>query len=215
MNGVVGVLDYGCGNLHSVLRACAKFSNNIEIVEKYRQKTSFTHIVLPGVGSYSHAVNEICSRGLDQLIHEKANDGVPLLGICVGMQVLTTDGHENGFSSGLDLICGSTEMLSLTKSDKSSRIPNMGWNAVIPEMNGNVNQLFKGLENGFDAYFAHSFEVKPNDNADISALSKFDGRNLVSAVNREHVYGVQFHPEKSGESGLRVLKNFLSVNVLS
>lgn len=215
MNGVVGVLDYGCGNLHSVVRACAEFSSKIEIVEKYRQKTSFTHIVLPGVGSYSHAVNEIRSRGLDRLIHEKTNDGVPLLGICVGMQVLMTEGHENCFSNGLDLIGGSTEMLSLTKSDKSSRIPNMGWSAVIPRVNGNDDQLFKGLEGGFDAYFAHSFEVKPKDRTDISASSKFDGRDFVSAVKRGQVYGVQFHPEKSGEFGLRVLKNFLSINTNS
>lgn len=215
MNTVVGIFDYGCGNLHSVVRACAKFSDNIKIVEKLQQNLDLTHIVLPGVGSYSNAIHEIRTRGLDQLIHEKLNDGVPLLGICVGMQVLTTEGHENNFSSGLDLIGGSTEMLNLTKSDKSSRIPNMGWNAVAPEMNGNENQLFKGLENGFDAYFAHSFEVKPNDTTDISALSKFDGRNLVAAVSREHIYGVQFHPEKSGESGLRVLKNFLSMNVLT
>ena len=211
MNTVVGIFDYGCGNLHSVARACAEFSDNIKIVEKYQPNSKFTHIVLPGVGSYSNAIQEIRTRGLDQLIHEKLNDGVPLLGICVGMQVLTTEGHENSFSSGLELIGGSTEMLSLTKSDKSSRIPNMGWNAVIPEMNGSENQLFKGLENGFDAYFAHSFEVKPTDTTDISALSKFDSRNLVSAVKREHVYGVQFHPEKSGESGLRVLKNFISI----
>ncbi len=91
----------------------------------------------------------------------------------------------------------------------------MGWNAVIPEMNENQNQLFKGLENGFDAYFAHSFEVIPSDSVNISALSNFDGRDLVSAVNREHVYGVQFHPEKSGESGLRILENFLSLDVLT
>ena len=211
MNTVVGIFDYGCGNLHSVARACAKFSDNIKIVEKFQPNSDFTHIVLPGVGSYSNATHEIRTRGLDQLIHEKLNDGVPLLGICVGMQVLTTEGHENSLSSGLDLISGSTEMLSLTKSDKSSRIPNMGWNAVIPELNGTTNQLFLGLENGFDAYFAHSFEVKPNDATDISALSKFDDRNLVSAVKKEHVYGVQFHPEKSGESGLQVLKNFISI----
>ena len=211
MNTVVGIFDYGCGNLHSVARACAKFSDNIKIVEKFQPNSDLTHIVLPGVGSYSNATREIRTRGLDQLIHEKLNDGVPLLGICVGMQVLTTEGHENSLSSGLDLIGGSTEMLSLTKSDKSSRIPNMGWNAVTPEVNSNENQLFLGLENGFDAYFAHSFEVKPNDATDISALSKFDDRNLVSAVKREHVYGVQFHPEKSGESGLRVLKNFISI----
>lgn len=215
MNTVVGIFDYGCGNLHSVARACAKFSDNIEIVERFQQNSGLTHIVLPGVGSYSNAINEIRTRGLDQLIHEKLNAGVPLLGICVGMQVLTTDGHENSFSSGLDLIGGSTEMLRLTKSDKSSRIPNMGWSAVAPEMNGNENQLFKGLENGFDAYFAHSFEVNPNDHSDVSAFTEFDGRKLVSAVRREHVYGVQFHPEKSGESGLRVLKNFLSMNVLT
>jgi glutamine amidotransferase len=212
LNTVVGVFDYGCGNLHSVARACAKFSDNIKIVERFQQNSDFTHIVLPGVGSYSNAIHEIRTRGLDQLIHEKINDGVPLLGICVGMQVLTTEGHENSFSCGLDLIGGSTEMLTLTKSDKSSRIPNIGWNAVIPEMNGTTNQLFLGLENGFDAYFAHSFEVKPDDATDIGALSKFDDRNLVSAVKKEHVYGVQFHPEKSGESGLRVLKNFLSIN---
>jgi len=211
LKSVVGVLDYGCGNLHSVLRACARFSDNIEIVEEFQNNLDLTHVVLPGVGSYSNAINEIRTRGLDQLIHEKLNYGVSLLGICVGMQVLTTEGHENGFSSGLDLIGGSTEMLSLTKSDKSSRIPNMGWNAVTPEINGDNNQLFKGLENGFDAYFAHSFEVKPNDRTDISALSKFDGRDLVSAVKRGQVYGVQFHPEKSGESGLRVLENFLSI----
>ena len=213
MKSVVGVLDYGCGNLHSVLRACARFSDNIEIVEEFQNNLDLTHVVLPGVGSYSNAINEIRARGLDQLIHEKLNYGVPLLGICVGMQVLTTEGRENGFSSGLDLIGGSTEMLSLTKSDKSSRIPNMGWNAVTPEINGEDNQLFKGLENGFDAYFAHSFEVKLNDRKDISAFSEFDGRNLVSAVKRDHVYGVQFHPEKSGESGLQVLKNFLSIKV--
>lgn len=215
MNSVVGVLDYGCGNLHSVLRACARFSDNIEIVEEFQNNLDFTHVVLPGVGSYSNAINEIRTRGLDQLIHEKLNYGVSLLGICVGMQVLTTEGHENGFSSGLDLIGGSTEMLSLTKSDKSSRIPNMGWNAVTPEIIGEDNQLFKGLENGFDAYFAHSFEVKPNDTTDISAFSKFDGRDLVSAVKRGQVYGVQFHPEKSGESGLRVLKNFLGITTNS
>jgi glutamine amidotransferase len=160
-------------------------------------------------------MKEIRTRGLDQLIHEKLNDGVPLLGICVGMQVLTTEGHENGFSSGLDLIGGSTEMLSLTKSDKSSRIPNMGWNTVMPEINGIGNQLFAGLESGFDAYFAHSFEVKPNDATDISAFSEFDGRKLVSALNKSRVYGVQFHPEKSGESGLQVLKNFLTINTNS
>jgi glutamine amidotransferase len=215
LKSVVGVLDYGCGNLHSVARACAKFSDKIEIVEKIRQNSDFTHIVLPGVGSYSNAISEIRTRGLDQLIHEKLNDGVPLLGICVGMQVLTTEGHENGFSSGLDLIGGSTEMLSLTKSDKSSRIPNMGWNTVMPEINGIGNQLFVGLESGFYAYFAHSFEVKPNDATDISASSEFDGRKLVSALNKSRVYGVQFHPEKSGESGLRVLKNFLSMDVLT
>lgn len=215
MKSVVGVLDYGCGNLHSVARACAKFSDRIEIVEKFQQNSDFTHIVLPGVGSYSNAINEIRTRGLDQLIHEKLNDGVPLLGICVGMQVLTTEGRENGFSSGLDLIGGSTEILSLTKSDKSSRIPNMGWNAVIPEINEIDDQLFVGLENGFDAYFAHSFEVKPNDRMDISASSKFDGRDLVSAVKRGQVHGVQFHPEKSGESGLRVLKNFLGITTNS
>ena len=211
MKSIVGVLDYGCGNLHSVLRACARFSDNIEIVEEFQQNSGFTHIVLPGVGSYSNAMKEIRTRGLDQLIHEKLNDGVPLLGICVGMQVLTTEGHENGFSSGLDLIGGSTEMLSLTKSGKSSRIPNMGWNTVMPEINGIGNQLFAGLESGFDAYFAHSFEVKPNDATDISASSEFDGRTLVSALNKSRVYGVQFHPEKSGESGLQVLKNFLSI----
>lgn len=211
MNSVVGVLDYGSGNLHSVARACAKFSDKIEIVEKFQQKSDFTHIVLPGVGSYSNAVNEIRARGLDQLIHEKLNDGVPLLGICVGMQVLTTEGHENCFSSGLDLIGGNTEMLSLTKSDKSSRIPNMGWNTVMPETHGKGTQLFIGLENGFDAYFAHSFEVKPNVVTEISAFTEFDGRKLVAAVSKERVYGVQFHPEKSGDSGLQVLKNFLSV----
>ena len=215
MKSVVGVLDYGCGNLHSVLRACARFSDNIEIVEEFQNNLDLTHVVLPGVGSYSNAINEIRTRGLDQLIHEKLNYGVPLLGICVGMQVLTTEGHENGFSSGLDLIGGSTEMLSLTKSDKSSRIPNMGWNSVKPEISGEDNQLFNGLENGFDAYFAHSFEVKPNDRTDISASSKFDGRDLVSAVKRGQVYGVQFHPEKSGESGLRVLKNFLGITTNS
>jgi glutamine amidotransferase len=211
LNSFVGVLDYGSGNLHSVARACAKFSDKIEIVEKFEQNSDFTHIVLPGVGSYSNAINEIRNRGLDQLIHEKLNNGVPLLGICVGMQVLTTDGHENGFSSGLDLIGGSTEMLSLTKSDKSSRIPNMGWNAVMPEIKGNENQMFRGLENGFDAYFAHSYEVIPEHPEDIFAVSDFSGRNLVAAVNKGSVYGVQFHPEKSGEAGLQFISNFLGI----
>ena len=155
-------------------------------------------------------MDQILQRNLQKVIYDQCGKGVLLLGICVGMQVMTTWGHENGKHKGLDLISGQTDKISVKSATSTNRIPNIGWSAVTKTKEED-NKLFSGLENGLDAYFAHSYEVLPDELESVFAVTQFDNRPLVAAINTENIYGVQFHPEKSGEDGLLFLKNFFEI----
>ena len=204
------VLDYGCGNLFSVLRSLARTADQIEVIDTYRPKLHSTHLVLPGVGTYGEATNQVRSRGLDQVILEHQSRSLPILGICVGMQIMTSVGYENGIHSGLNLIEGSTVSLLGSEINESVRIPNMGWMPVEIVDESPPCLLFRNLGTVFDAYFAHSFEVKLNDEKRMTTMSNFGRRQFVSSFAKDNVFGVQFHPEKSGKSGLAIIDNFLN-----
>ena len=205
----VTVLDYGCGNLFSVLNAFTRTADVVEVADTYKSEKKRTHLVLPGVGTYGEAVEQVRLRGLDQMIMEHQNLGLPILGICVGMQILTTVGYEIGVHQGLNLVGGETVSLLAENFGPNLKIPNMGWNQVdIIEANSEVT-LFKNLDRKFDAYFAHSFEVKLGDTKNITSVSHFGERRTVSSFTQENISGVQFHPEKSGKIGLTIINNFI------
>ena len=206
----VTVLDYGGGNLFSVLNAFTRTADVVEVADTYKAEKKRTHLVLPGVGTYGEAVEQVRLRGLDQMIMEHQDLGLPILGICVGMQILTTVGSEIGKHQGLNLVEGETVSLQNENFDSNLKIPNMGWNQVDLIETDSSLSLFNNLDLTFDAYFAHSFEVKLKNAKNITAISHFGQRSTVSSFTQDNIFGVQFHPEKSGKTGLIIVDNFLN-----
>ncbi len=205
------LIDYGSGNIASAAKAlsrAAQETNGHEIVvtadpEVVRKSE---RIILPGVGAFAD-----CMRGLgavpgmiEALTQSVIQDGKPILGICVGMQLMATAGREFGNHKGLGWIGG--EVLPLLPSDPILKIPHMGWNEIEPVQN---HPLFAGLEPNANAYFVHGFEMKPQNVAHLLATTSYGGA-VTAAIGRDNIVGTQFHPEKSQGVGLKILGNFLS-----
>ena len=207
----IRIVDYGIGNLHSVHRALSAWSDDVELVHDPAGIKTASHLVLPGVGAFGTAINEIRSRELEEPLHEFAASGKPMIGLCVGMQVLATSGLEGGRFVGLDLIPGDVVHLDIDGSSADARVPNMGWREVCP-VSGPGGALFKESSPDDLYYFAHSYEFVPHAARDVVATTNFDGRTVTAAVKRENVWGLQFHPEKSAISGLRLLKSFVELD---
>jgi glutamine amidotransferase len=196
---MIAIIDYGMGNLRSVLKAFeavgakARVTNIVEDILKAKS------VVLPGVGAMGPAMQKLQELALTGPIRKVITDGKPFLGICLGMQLLFERSTEGGFSDGLKILEGSVERFTELK------VPHMGWNQIKVQPAG--NQMFQGLSSGENVYFCHSYFVKPK-NASIAAGITSYGIDFVSAVVRDNVWGVQFHPEKSQKIGLQILKNF-------
>lgn len=200
----IALIDYGAGNLHSVHNALRAVGADVIVTDDPAAVRAANRIVLPGVGSF-----KACAEGLralpgmvnaleDQVIANR----VPFLGICVGMQLLATRGLEHGEVAGLGWIAG--EVRAIAPRDPSIKTPHMGWNDVAPKGRGDSHDVVQQGE----AYFLHSYHFIVDDPANISAMTKH-GEGLVAAVARDNIIGVQFHPEKSQQFGLALLKNFL------
>lgn len=197
-------MNYGLGNIQSVLNAVAYSTDeSCTAIESAGAISGASKIILPGVGAFGEAMAQIRSRGVLQEIRAAAKDGVPILGICLGMQLLATRSHEFGLTEGLDLIPG--EIRPFEETTAVVRIPHMGWNAVRQTRS---SSLFHGVRDGADFYFAHSFYFDPADRDAGICVTDY-GFPFVSAVSRGNVHGVQFHPEKSQQEGLRLIRNFL------
>jgi glutamine amidotransferase len=199
----VAIIDYGMGNLGSVRRAFEECGAEARVVAEPRELGSPTHLVLPGVGAYRDGMAQIRERGWDRAIADSAGNGVPLLGICLGMQLLSGSGTEGGDSAGLGLIPG--EVIKLIKREPGERVPHVGWNEVWP-LPG--DPLFEGIPDGSDFYFVHSYHFKAADGSRVLASTPYCG-GFASAVRTANTFGVQFHPEKSSLSGFRLIRNFL------
>lgn len=197
---MIAVIDYGVGNLFSLTHSLKKIgadsvvTNDKEIIKKADK------LILPGVGAFGDAAEKLKKDGLDKLIIEQCNDGKPLLGICLGMQLLFDKSFEYGEHKGLGLISG--EVLPLKDYVKELKIPHMGWNSLKFY---DDNPLFNGTAEGQYVYFVHSFFAKCNEG--LSATCDY-GIEVTAAVRKNNVFGMQFHPEKSGEVGLNILKQF-------
>lgn len=202
----IAIIDYGMCNLDSVARAVEECGCRPLVTDQARDLEISTHIILPGVGAFPDAMNQIQRRSLDTTLKEQVLDNhIPFLGICLGMQLMATKGYEGGETEGLGLIEGDVKRIESDSPD--TRIPHVGWNEVHYIRD---SPLFHGIPSGKDFYFVHSYHFIPHHEGVIVALTPYCGE-FVSAISRGNIFGVQFHPEKSQRLGLKVLENFLSL----
>lgn len=202
----VAIIDYGMGNLLSVQRAFEKCRVDAEIVDEPQLLKEADRIVLPGVGAFSDAMKFLKTKGwIEALDIAVKVQKKPLLGICLGMQLLASYGHEGEECKGLGYIGG--DVVELKPKSIKEKIPHVGWNEVIIN---NDNGLFEGIESLTNYYFVHSYHFVPEDIRDIVTVTPYCGK-FVSAVAHENVMGVQFHPEKSQKAGFSLIKNFMGM----
>lgn len=200
--GYTAVVDYGVGNLKSVTNAMRYLGMNTRITGDARELERADAILLPGVGAFPDAADRLRSSGLDRLLLAQAPKK-PILGICLGMQLLFDCGEEVRDCDGLGLVSGCVQKI---KTDL--KLPHIGWNSLhFPT----PSPLFAGLDEGSYVYFVHTFCGMANHSSQVVATTEY-GPSVVAAVQNGNVYGCQFHPEKSGEAGLQILRNFGGLN---
>jgi len=205
MKKKVTIIDIECGNILSIKRAFEKWDAEVDITTKKEKILSASRLVLPGVGAFRNAIDKLKSRHFFELIPTIKLREIPLLGICLGMQLLATEGYENNkHTKGLDLIQGKVIKLD----SKGFKLPHIGWN--------NAEFLFetplnKNIQNKSDFYFVHSWVFECNKKENIVSTTNY-GSRFTSTIGQNYIYGTQFHPEKSLEMGLKLLQNFLNIN---
>ena len=195
----VAIIDYGVGNLRSVEKAFAATGCDAIISDDESVLRAVQKLVLPGVGAFGACMKALKGRGFDRLVCERARAGTPLLGVCVGMQVLFDESDEFGSTPGLGLLRG-----SVRRFGNDLVVPQVGWNRIHQKQR---HVLFEGIEDRAFCYFVHSYYCEPADNEVIAGETDYGGR-YVSVVAQGNICGVQFHPEKSQDVGLRMLRNF-------
>lgn len=199
----VAVVNYGMGNLGSVRRALEDLEATVVIAQDPGALVGVDRIVLPGVGAFGAGMARLRAGGWIEALHRQVEQGTPLLGICLGMQMLATGGEEDGTHEGLGFVAGRVRRLDALGC--TLRIPHVGWNEVDFVEGA---PLFRQIPPGTDFYFVHSYAFEPDEPKSVRATTTY-GARLTAAVQQEHVFGTQFHPEKSSRAGRRLLKNFL------
>lgn len=199
---MICIIDYGVGNLFSLKSSFSFLNEDVIITSKKEEIAKASKIILPGVGAFGDAAKKLKELELDKVIVEEVNKGKPLLGICLGMQLLFEKSYEYGEHDGLGLIKGKVIPI-IDKIDSSYKIPHIGWNKLRFKKN---SPLFKYINDGDYVYFVHSFFASECEEA-VSSVTDY-GVELTASVENKNVFGCQFHPEKSGEVGLKILKAF-------
>ena len=195
----VAIIDYGVGNLRSVEKAFAATGCNAIISGEERVLRAAQKLVLPGVGAFAACMKALKEHGFDLLVRERVSEGTPVLGVCVGMQLLFDESDEFGSTPGLGLLRG-----SVRRFKTELVVPQVGWNRIYQKRR---HALFEGIADRSFCYFVHSFYCQPHDETVIAGETDYDGR-YASVVAQGNICGVQFHPEKSQDVGLRMLRNF-------
>lgn len=206
MSSPVAIIDYGMGNLDSVARAVEECGGRARRASCPADLDDAAHIILPGVGAFGEAMSHLEDAGLvDALDRAVREEGIPFLGVCLGMQLLAKRSFEGGEHAGLGWI--DAEVRRFASCDPQLRVPHVGWNEVHPVR---TSDLFEGIEAGSDFYFVHSYRMECRDVSDVLATTPY-GEDFCCVVQRENIAGVQFHPEKSQAIGLKLLRNFLAL----
>lgn len=211
----VVVIDYGIGNVFSVLHALERLDVNGVLTSNPTRIMDADKVILPGVGAFGRAANRLADMGLDRVIHDYVGTGKPFLGICVGMQLLMDVGEEFGEHAGLGIIPGRVRKLSaVDENGNACRIPLIGWTAVEEARPGAWDDTPFSREAGRNAfYFVHSFHAEVTNPEHQIATHRLGDAAITSAVRRDNVFGVQFHPERSAETGQEFLAGFLGAEV--
>lgn len=201
---MIGIIDYNMGNLASVYNACHLIDAKATIVKDPNELKNFDRIILPGVGAFADAMEHLNETGMKEAIYEFSKTGKPMIGICLGMQLLFESSQEFGHTEGLGLIDGEVVKFDKSKMHEDIKIPHMGWNTIINK----EHSLFDGLENPY-LYFVHSYHAQTKEENIIGKTVY--GYEFASAVNKDNVYGFQPHPEKSHDNGIKILENFIKI----
>ncbi len=204
---MIAIIDYGMGNLRSVQKAFEKFCSNVIVSASANDILKADKIVLPGVGAFKTAMDELKKRGLIDPIKESIEKGRPFLGICLGLQLLFSESEEGGRIKGLDVIKGKVKRF---KHKDGLKIPHMGWNQIRTTNDERRTTILDGVTDGSYMYFVHSYYAAPKDK-DVILCETDYGRNFTSGVHKDNVYGFQFHPEKSQSAGLKIVENFVNL----
>ncbi len=204
-------MDYGLGNLFSVERAFQEAgADKVEIITTTSDAMSSDYLVLPGVGSFKRGMEGLIENGFDDVIKEFAATGKPLLGICLGMQMLASVGHEFGEFAGLDLIPGVVDALpNIGQDGQKLKVPSIGWSRLDRSESNSSYAVNEVLNTDGEVYLVHSFHFIPQQQDNLIATYDFYGNRIAAAVSKDNVLGFQFHPEKSGEVGLNILRRFM------
>lgn len=210
----VSVVDYGVGNLLNVRRAFEHFGADVRIVDDAASIRDSEILVLPGVGAFADGMSGLHERGLVEPLREYADASRYLLGICLGMQLLAAEGEEFGLTSGLGIIEGRVQKIEPLWQQEQIRIPQISWHWIGPadRKTGTLSDpIFYGLPDHPEVYFVHSFFFRPDQQETIIAVYELGGADITAAIRRKNVWGTQFHPEKSGPLGLKIIENFLKL----
>ncbi len=201
---MIAIIDYDAGNIRSVEKALLLLGQEVKITSDAKEIQTADKVILPGVGAFGDAMENLKSRGLDTVIHQVVEQGTPFLGICLGLQLLFERSDEAPGVDGLGILKG--EIVRIPAAE-GLKIPHMGWNSLHLSHNG---RLFEGIKEGSYVYFVHSYYLKAQDEEIVKASTKY-GVNIHASVEKDNVFACQFHPEKSSEVGLQILKNFVKV----
>ncbi len=202
MSTRIAILDYGMGNLRSVEKALEHVGVTAQITDEAEEVRAADGVILPGVGAFPRAMEQVRDLGLEELIGERREAGVPILGICLGLQLLFDTTTELGGGTGLGLLGGSVEELDAP----GLKVPHIGWSPVRWERE---SRLCEGIDSETPFYFVHSFAPRPTE-GELLGSAEY-GTRFACAAERDNVFGVQFHPEKSSAAGLRLLSNFAGI----
>lgn len=204
---MITIIDYGLGNVLAFVNVYNRMNVPVTVAKSADDLRNASRLILPGVGSFDHAIRQLDQSGMRQLVEQLViRDKLPVLGICVGMQMLAKSSDE-GKLPGLGWIDGTVKKFDLSAMSPDTNLPHMGWNDVTPVAEGG---LFKGIDKDSRFYFLHSFYFECHQQSNILAVSDYSG-NFSCAVRQDNVFGVQFHPEKSHHFGNQLLKNFSEV----
>lgn len=201
---MIAIIDYDAGNIKSVEKALLLLGQDVKITGDGNEILKADKVVLPGVGAFGDAMRNIKDRGLERVIREVAEKGTPFLGICLGLQLLFECSAEAPGVKGLGILKG--EILKISEQ-KGLKIPHMGWNSLHLENSG---RLFQGIKEGSYVYFVHSYYLKAADEKIVKASTEY-GTHIHASVEQGNVFACQFHPEKSSDVGLAILRNFVEL----
>lgn len=203
---MIAIIDYGAGNLQSVKKAFDFIGTESVITDNPEVINACDRILLPGVGSFGDAMDSMAKNGLVETVKQSALSGKPFLGICLGLQLLFEESEESPGVKGLGIFKGKIKKFS---PDMGLKIPHIGWNSLEIKQN---DTLFKGIPENSYVYFVHSYYLHAEDEEDVATVTNY-GIDFHSAVGKNNIFATQFHPEKSGDVGLQILKNFASMEV--